>query len=635
MSTEKDPEYYRINNDKPQEVKEDAAPRKRSWTKLILLLIVIVIAIAFVTALIVIFVSSGSGIPRGYNGYVQQESVSLRYSYFAQISRVNHVDIPVNTSEGNNTEFVDVDFHICMMNSRTYRFSYRPQSHHLGGQERWTVPDYLTERAKCDKSMRLSFGEFHVDEAPFGFSLRNPTHRNTLWLSTENRNLVLTDNYLEIGFEIDSHEIFGWGERTRDFLLDEGDYTIWPTGIQKGVDPGEKGYNTFGDHPFILARLKDRTYVGLFFKNSNAKVLNLKKESRGKSVLNFITTGGILDIFAFMGDTAEQVLRQFHKVVGEPQLPPLWALGFQQGSASYTTDKLARESLDNYKEANIPLESLLIDESYMKEYRPFTVDSTNFGGLKSLASTLHNRDQRLVLSIHACIPVYDDRGKIYSFFSKGKEYFIRSNTTTTEFGDDVLIGNFLPGKCAYLDYYNSFAFAFIGEALSSLWDQTRFDGLQLNYNEIYQNCDGECPEENKNNQTRFSELPFDALGGMHSLNSNTISLDAVFYKNNEEQRDSRIGFNNQGIYGTQMMQTQQLYLQSSQDSPLQNKRSFIVSRSTFSGAGQHGGHFLGDNENTWEDMRHSISGILNFNLFGIPFTGANVCGTKGSMDEEI
>lgn len=125
-------------------------------------------------------------------------------------------------------------------------------------------------------------------------------------------------------------------------------------------------------------------------------------------------------------------------------------------------------------------------------------------------------------------------------------------------------------------------------------------------------------------ENRFADLPFDPLGGAHTLDERAISLDALFTKERDEQRDSRVNFNNQGIYGTQMMNTQQSYLQFATDSPLLNKRSFIISRSTFSGAGQHGGHWLGDNNNTWEDMRHSISGILNFNLFGIPLTGANI-----------
>ncbi|KNC71642.1 hypothetical protein SARC_15817, partial [Sphaeroforma arctica JP610] len=56
------------------------------------------------------------------------------------------------------------------------------------------------------------------------------------------------------------------------------------------------------------------------------------------------------------------------------------------------------------------------------------------------------------------------------------------------------------------------------------------------------------------------------------------------------------------------------------------KRSFIITRSTFPGTGQHAGHWTGDNHATWEDMWLSISAILNFNLYQIPLVGADICG---------
>ncbi len=57
-----------------------------------------------------------------------------------------------------------------------------------------------------------------------------------------------------------------------------------------------------------------------------------------------------------------------------------------------------------------------------------------------------------------------------------------------------------------------------------------------------------------------------------------------------------------------------------------DQRYFLFSRSTFAGSGKYANHWLGENHRSFEDMKLSIAGIMNYNLFGIPFVGANVCG---------
>ncbi len=46
--------------------------------------------------------------------------------------------------------------------------------------------------------------------------------------------------------------------------------------------------------------------------------------------VSFRVTGGVLDMYFFLGPTPMEVLEQYTRMFGRPALPPIWALGFHQ-----------------------------------------------------------------------------------------------------------------------------------------------------------------------------------------------------------------------------------------------------------------------------------------------------------------
>ena len=59
------------------------------------------------------------------------------------------------------------------------------------------------------------------------------------------------------------------------------------------------------------------------------------------------------------------------------------------------------------------------------------------------------------------------------------------------------------------------------------------------------------------------------------------------------------------------------------------KRPFILSRGNTIGNGKYSFHWFGENESTNSNLNYSISSIFTYNIFGIPFTGAYICGYYG------
>ena len=58
-----------------------------------------------------------------------------------------------------------------------------------------------------------------------------------------------------------------------------------------------------------------------------------------------------------------------------------------------------------------------------------------------------------------------------------------------------------------------------------------------------------------------------------------------------------------------------------------DKNSFVLTSSTVAGSGKIGlAHVFNKNVNNYANLNYTLANLLNFNMFGIPNVGGNICG---------
>ena len=464
-------------------------------------------------------------------------------------------------------------------------------------------------------------------------------------LTRNKRALVYTDKYIEFGMTLPTQILFGLGPHNSKFLLEEGNWTLFNTDRSGSpIASGEGNQNLYATNPFLIAKTADNKFEGVLFYNSNGQQFHVRFAKTGQSVVTYRTIGGILDIYFFTADTADNVIKQYVEMIGTPVLPPFWALGFHQSSWSYSTTEKLKRVVENYVSKDFMFDSIWVDINYMEHFIDFTVDSYSFAGLKKYVEHLHRNNHHFVPIIDAGIAIKND-SKGMNWYDIGNEMnvFIKS-ARYPKLYDGNLIAKAWPEYVAFVDFFHPNSTEFWSQGLQSLYKQTPFDGIWLDLNEPTNFCAdsegttmGECHPgmddiseldrvfENKQSPSLYSSF----IPGV-DLADRQLSIDSIFTDSNENLTGNYIMYNTHNLYATQMTMATYEYLISKD-----NKRPFVISRSNFVGHGKYGTTWTGDSTSVEIHMRLSINQIMKYNQFGMPFAGADVCGFYSKATPEL
>ncbi|KAL0446891.1 UNVERIFIED_CONTAM: Alpha-xylosidase 1 [Sesamum latifolium] len=312
--------------------------------------------------------------------------------------------------------------------------------------------------------------------------------------------------------------------------------------------------------------------------------------------LTYKVIGGVFDLYFFSGPSPLDVVDQYTSFIGRPAAMPYWAFGFHQCRWGYHNLSVVEDVVENYKKAKIPLDVIWNDDDHMDGHKDFTLNPVNYPRPQLLAflDKIHAQGMKYIVIIDPGIGV----NKSYGVYQRAiaDDVFIK-------YEGKPYLAQVWPGAVNFPDFLNPKTVEWWGDEIRRFHELVPVDGLWIDMNEASNFCTGlctipegricpngtgpgwECCLDCKNiTKTRWDDPPYkiNASGIQAPVGYKTIATSAYHYTRSH-----------------------------------------------------YAAHWTGDNKGTWEDLRYSISTMLNFGIFGVPMVGSDICGFYPAPTEEL
>ncbi len=377
---------------------------------------------------------------------------------------------------------------------------------------------------------------------------------------------------------------YGTGEVTGSLLRNGTVRTLWNT--DNYAYEKFSGLQLYQSHPWVMGVREDGTAFGVMADHTYKQKIILDNN------ITFQSEGPAFRVIVIDKESPEEVLKSLADLTGKMQMPPLWALGYQQCRWSYYPDTRVKEVADTFRIKKIPCDVIWMDIHYMDDYRIFTFSEDNFPDPKGLNNYLHKKDFKSVWMIDPGVKF--DRN--YSVYQSGsaKDVWVK-DAEGKDFHGDVW-----PGACVFPDFTQSQTREWWADLYKDYMN-TGIDGVWNDMNEpaVFNGVDLTMPVDN------------------------THKGDGVI----PEGKHSRY----HNVYGM-------LMVKSSREGILKanpDKRPFILTRSNFLGGQRYAATWTGDNEAKWEHLKMSVPMVLNLGISGQPFSGPDIGGFGGNATADL
>jgi len=378
---------------------------------------------------------------------------------------------------------------------------------------------------------------------------------------------------------------YGMGDKATHSNLKGKRISNWVTdqyAFGKDQDPLYKAI------PFYVGLTDNKAY-GIFFDNTFKTHFDFAQEKR--NVTSFWADGGEMNYYFIYGPEMEKVVRLYTNLTGTPELPPLWALGFQQSKWSYFPEARVKELAKNFRDLRIPCDGLYLDIDYMDGFRCFTWDKKLFPDPKKMIAELAEDGFKTVVIIDPGIKIDRDYW-VYQEAMKN-DYFCKR-------GDGPLMhGKVWPGDCNFPDFTNPEVRKWWAELYKELIADM---GVHAVWNDMNEPAIMEVPSKTAPLDTR------------HNYDGNPCT--------------HRKAHN---VYGMQMVRA----TYNGVKKHVYPKRPFVITRAAYAGTQRYACTWTGDNVATWEHLWIANVQMQRMCISGYSFVGSDIGGFAEQPDGEL
>jgi len=386
--------------------------------------------------------------------------------------------------------------------------------------------------------------------------------------------------------------LYGTGEVAGPLLRNGFVTEVWatqPFRIEADGTPvsnyDERSKSLYQAHPWVLAVRADGSAFGVLADTTYRLEIDLREDVRLSSAEPF-------PVIVLEGDSPQEIVQRLATLTGRMELPPRWALGYQQCRFSYYPDSRVRELADEFRARQIPCDVIWVDIHYMDEYKVFTFDPEGFPDPSGTNAYLHERGFKTVWILDPAVKV--EKG--YGVYEEGVEgeHFLR-DASGREHHEWTW-----PGDAAFPDYTRPETRAW-WTRLTKVFLEHGMDGVWVDLNEPSPIL------------PHGAELPEDLR---HAGGGDILPGSHGQYHN---------------VYGMLMSKATRDAMREARPS----RRPFVLTRSTYLGGQRYAATWTGDNVADWNHLHWSVPMVLNLGLSGQPNSGPDIGGFAGTPTPEL